>query len=130
MLQAPRDRILVLGASQHKVSVHSTTLQALPHDVLEELTGTLPADRVSVENSNTWGADRPCLQDWTPLFQNAYDRFQLVLGDRERCALHGRNTLAGHGIAEIERRSDDYAGGAVDLLEQFVVHQHTAILGG
>ena len=52
------------------------------------------------------------------------------LRHRERRALHRRDPLARYRIAEIQRRGDHHAGGAVDLLEQFIVHQHAAIFGG
>src|ERR1022692_695917 len=37
---------------------------------------------------------------------------------------------AGDREAEIQRRGDDHAGRAVDLLQQVVVHQHATFLGG
>jgi hypothetical protein len=35
-----------------------------------------------------------------------------------------------HGVAEVQGSGDDHAGGAVDLLQQLIVHQDAAVFGG
>ncbi len=38
-------------------------------------------------------------------------------------------TGSGHGVAEVQGGSDDNAGRAVDLLQQFIIHQNAAVFG-
>jgi hypothetical protein len=117
VLHAARHGILIFGTRQHKIRTHPKAFQPLPHDVLEQLPGPFPADRIGVENSNAWRSDGPSLEDRPAFFQYADDGFQLFFGDGEGCALDGGDALSRYGVAEVQRSGDDYAGGAVDLLE-------------
>src|SRR5205823_3882211 len=62
--------------------------------------------------------------------QDADHGVQLILGHGEGSALHRRDALSGGGVAEIEGGGDHYTGGAVNLLQELVVHQDTAVFGG
>ena len=130
MLQAAGDGILIFRAGQDEICVDAEALEALAHDVLEQLAGALAADGVGVENSYSRGADRAGLQDGAALLEDADHGVELIFGDGEGGALDGGDALAGDGVAEVQGGGDHHAGGAVDLLEQFVVHQHAAVFGG
>jgi hypothetical protein len=130
VLHGARNRMFVLGAGQHVVGVHAEALQSLAHDVLKELAATLAAEGIAVENPNTWGADRTRLKNRPPFFEDSDHGIQLVLGDRKRRALDGRDALPGHRVSIIERGRDHHARSAVNLLQEFVVHQHAAVFGG
>src|SRR5450759_5630104 len=98
--------------------------------MLEQLAGALAANGVGVENSYSRGTDRTGLEDGAALLENTDDGIELILGDGKGGALDGGNALAGDRVAEVQGGGDDDAGGAVDLLEQLIVHQHAAVFGG
>src|ERR1700693_2643592 len=130
MKEAARDRILIFHTGEHEIRVDPETLQTLAHDVFEQLPRPLATNRVGVENSYTRRADGPGLQDGPAFLEDGDQRFQLRLGDGKRRTLHRGNPLPGRGMAELMRRGDDHAGGAVDLLEEFIVHQYAAVFRG
>ena len=65
-MQAAGDRILIFRAREYKIGADPEALQALAHDVFEQLAGALAADRIGVEDSNGRIAHRPRLEDRTP----------------------------------------------------------------
>src|SRR5208282_6019097 len=94
MLQTAGDRILIFGAGKHEIGVDAEPLQALPHDVLEQLAGSLTTYRIGVENSDSRRTHGPRLENWAALLQNIDDSFQLLLGHGEGSALYGGYALA------------------------------------
>src|ERR1035441_2779781 len=113
---------------EYKICIDAEAFEALPHDVLEQLAGALAADGVSVENSYSRSADGTGLEDGAALLEDTDDGVELIFGDGEGGALDGGNALTGNRVAEVQGGGDDNAGGAVDLLEQLIIHQHAAVL--
>ena len=97
MLHRAGNRGIVFRASQSERGVHPEFLQALPHDVFEQLPGSLAANRIGVENPYGGSADGPRLKDRPALLKDVDDGFQLIFGYRERSALDRGDTLARQG---------------------------------
>src|ERR1035437_7198922 len=104
--------------------IDAEAFEALPNNILEQLAGALAAEGVGVEDSYSRCADRTGLEDGAALLENANDGVELIFGDGEGGALDGGDALAADRVAEVQGGGDDHAGGAVDLLEQFMMHQH------
>ena len=84
-----------------------SSVQALPHDAVKQLFGSLAVDGVTVEDRDGWISDGPSLENGAALPQNTDHGFQLLPRHGERRAFYGCDALSGAGKTEVNRGCGD-----------------------
>lgn len=114
LIEALRERIV---RACRDAADASSALQALPHDIFEQLTGSFAVDRVSVQNGHGRSADGPGLQYGTSFFSDRNDRFELLPDNCKRVYFSPLpRALPRARVRKIDRGGDGHAGRTIDLL--------------
>jgi len=108
----------------------SELLEADACRIFEQQPSVVSTCRIAIQDANRRMPDRTRLQNWPAFLKNGNQRIEFGLRDRKRRALDRGNPLSRTAKAKVLGRRDDNAGCTVDLLQEFVVYEDAAVLGG
>jgi len=84
-----RDRILIFRAGQHEIGVHPEALQALAHEVLEELARSIAAHGIGIKDPYRSSTDRPRMTLGQQLLSALSENATAQDSSRRRFQIHG-----------------------------------------
>ena len=130
LLQGARNMLFVFQDNHICRRPDAEFFELLANYRFEQGLGAVARNGVAIQYRDVRLANRARLHDRTPVLKHIHKSVEIGLGDGERRALDGCDSLTGAGEAEIRNSGDDDGRSNVDLAQKVVIDQNAAVFRG